>query len=514
MEYKWIRRSALIFFLVTSFFAMTWRVHWNSPDETANAFFIRQYVQTGSFRAAEPLNVVGENLVHPRAVQIARHDLVPGSFLGMLIFYGWIANILGVWIVPLLTPLIATIASLFFYKLITRLFDERIARWSFFLLLMQPAWVYYTARSFFPNVLFLSLLIIGCYYIVNGQGASVRNFFLSGLFIGAALAVRTAEVGWVMGALALLLYFEKKRVTWQQVSSLAIGIVIPFLFIFYHNTALYGNPLYSGYAQIDAEAVPAAFAWHFRSRLLSTLFSLLLPFGIKPAALFLNTYTYLLWMFWWFAVPMIFGYFLLRRVHVQRRYRFVFLFLCAWLLLYYGSWSFKDTTLAGPTLGTSYVRYWLPIFVFGLPFSVVALMHVRHLWLRHVLIGGIVLLSAGSVFWWSDESLFSLRTTAARATAITRAVLDRTPSSAVIVTERSDKLFFPDRRVIFNDPLDTVKMDRVIAKLQERVPVYYFTELQQHDIDFMNENRLLRYGVAWKEREEVGGQRLYTLRKI
>lgn len=521
-----MRRAAVLFFLVASFFAASWRGgHYNSPDETANAFFIRQYVQTGSLRVAEPLNIVGEDIIHPRAVAIIKHDLAPGSFLGMLLLYGWIAKIFGLWIVPFLTPLFATIASLFFYKLLRLLFDDRIARWSFFLLLIHPAWIYYTARSMFPNVLFLSLLIIGLYAIVTCYllHATWRRFFIAAVLVGAALAVRTAEAPWVLGVLALLWYAHRREIPWQKVVIVVAGIIVAFLPIFYHNTQLYGNPFYNGYSQIDSEAVPAAFAWHLQSRVLSTLFSLLLPFGIKPFVLLSHAYQYGLWFFWWLAIPMILGFVLLARSITgsqNQKNKSVSLFLCffvfaaAWLLLYYGSWEFRDTTLTGPTLGTSFTRYWLPFFVFGIPVAVHALFAVQRRGMRVGAMVVIVFLSLSTALLRGEESLLALRKTAGAGKKVTSAILARTQPDAVIVTERTDKLFFPGRRVIFNDPLDERKIDRIVATLRKRVPVYYFTELEKNDIDFMNERRLSQHGVAWRGEEEIGGQRLYHLENV
>ena len=507
------RSVAVLFFLVTSFFAATWGgTHFNSPDETANAFFIRQYVETGSLRVAEPLNVLAEDLLHPRAVAIAHHNLVPGSFLGMLLLYGWIAKILGLWIVPFLTPFFATIASLFFYKLVRAICDERVARWSFFLLLIHPAWIYYTSRSMFPNVLFLSLLIIGLYYLLT-----THYSLLTSLLIGAALAVRTSEAGWVLGGIALLWLFHRKEISWKRVVIFIVGVAIAFLPIFYHNNQLYGNPFYNGYAQIDSEAVPAAFAWHFQSRFLSTIFSLLLPFGIKPFVLLQNAYQYLVWFFWWFAVPTVLGFVLIVRKHRSKNvFMFVCLYVCMllWLVLYYGSWVFHDTTLTGPTLGTSYVRYWLPLFVFGIPFIAFALSKQQRFVMHVTSFCIIILLSSLSVFWNTGESLFALRKTASEGRSVREAVLERTSPSAIILADRSDKLFFPERRVIFNDPLDRRKIDRVMATLRERAPVYYFTELEAHDIDFMNERRLAQYGIRWAGGETIGGEYLYRLEKI
>ena len=515
-----LRFGALLFFLTTSLFSVSFsRGMFNSPDETANAFFIRQYVRTGSFRVAEPLNVIGEDIIHPRAVAIVKHDLAPGSFLGMLLLYGWIAKILGLWIVPLLTPLFATIASIVFYKLVRLLFDDRIARRSFFILLAHPAWIYYTARSLFPNVLFLSLLIIGLYLLFRCQ-LSVVSCQLSGIIIGSALAVRTSEAGWVLGALGLLWIFQQRQGAPLHARAPLVvlaGIVIAFLPIFYYNSELYGNPFYNGYSQIDSEAVPAAFAWHFQSRFLSTLFSLLLPFGINPLVLLQNAYQYLIWFFWWLAIPTILGVIMMARRKKLTTYNLqltTYIFVTSWLVLYYGSWQFRDTTLSGPTLGTSFTRYWLPIFVFGTPFAAIALTTFQREWARFFLFGCMIFLSASLLFARTGESFAAMRSTFSRNRSIKQSVLDRTESSAVILTERTDKLFFPERRVMFNDPLDQKKIDRVVSLLANRVPIYYFTELQKHDIDFMNANRLAQYNVAWSGGEEIRGQRLYQLEQL
>ncbi|MBI4281828.1 hypothetical protein HY625_03345, partial [Candidatus Uhrbacteria bacterium] len=515
MTSRFLSSSAILFFLVTSFFAVTWRGgHFNSPDETANAFFIRQYVQTGSFRVAEPFNVVAENIIHPRAVAITEHDLVPGSFLGMLLLYGWIAKIFGLWTVPFLTSLFALGAAFAFRSIITRIFDDRIARWSFILFLFHPALLYYTGRSLFPNVLFLSLLCIGVALLLSAR--THWRWFFGSLVIGLALTVRTAEVGWMFAVAMLLWYFYRREITWRRVALSLCAVAIAFLPIFLHNNSLYGNPFYNGYSQIDSDALPAVFAWHLQSRFLSTLLSLLLPFGIKPAVVLGNAYAYGIWFFWWMAVPTILGLVLYVRVFQSKRepraiFTVCFLLTAVWLFVYYGSWEFRDTTLLGPTIGTSYVRYWLPLFIFGIPYAAYALQSIKNDMMRRGAVAILFSLSFTVVFLQTPESLLPLYRTAQTDRAVTQSVLQKTDAAGVILTERSDKLFFPDRHVLFNDPLDQKKIDRVVALLADRMPVYYFTELEKHDIDFINERRLASYGVAWSGGEEIGGQRLYRL---
>jgi len=338
--------------------------------------------------------------------------------------------------------------------------------------------------------------------------------------------VRTSEAGWVLSILLIFLFLNRRRVSWSAIPLFILGVTLAFLPIFYENTQLYGNPFYNGYSQIDSEAIPAVFAWHFESRFLSTVFSLLLPFGVKPLVMLQNAYSYLIWIFWWFMIPIIFGAVLARNISSSvRQYLFFYSFGALWLILFYGSWSFQDSVLSGPTLGTSYTRYWLPVYAFGLPFAVIAFDALREFLKRgsqwviakmklfRLTMIGLALFSLLYVIVITPESLWVIRKNLTRAQAIQNTIVQKTESNAVLITERTDKIFFPERRVIFNDPLDEKKLQRILGKLIARVPVYYFTELDDRDITFFNEKKLARFGVAFGKGETILDQHLYRLQR-
>src|SRR3990167_9631452 len=192
----------LIIFIAYSFLAIKSSGKFTSPDEAANFYFTKQFAGNLSFKVAEPLNGIAP-IVAPRSIMVQKDALLPGSFFGMPLLYGAIGWFLGKWIILFLTPLFSAIAVFVFYKLINLIFDRRTALISAALMAVHPAFWYYTARGMFHNALFLDILIIGFYFIAKALIQNSTNcklqttkYFLAGLFIGIAVAVRTSEIIW------------------------------------------------------------------------------------------------------------------------------------------------------------------------------------------------------------------------------------------------------------------------------------------------------------------------------
>src|SRR4030043_212187 len=150
----------IIFFFFFSFLILgnsADRFTW--PDETANYFFIKNYIEHSNFSVAEPLNEIGNNLIKPRSFNVYQGNLVPGSFLGFLLIYGLIGKLIGIGLVQFLTPLLAILAGIFFYKILLKIFEPKIALISALLFFINPAWWYYANFAMLPNIAFLSFLI-------------------------------------------------------------------------------------------------------------------------------------------------------------------------------------------------------------------------------------------------------------------------------------------------------------------------------------------------------------------
>ena len=202
---------SVIFFLMTSilpnFQEKNNFLKFFSPDENANYVFTKLYAQTDNLYVFEKYNLIAEDIVRPRSYISENGFIKPVSFLGMTIYYGFLAKIFGVGIIPYLTPFFASLALIFYYLLIKKLFGSKNAFISSLLLFSFPVLIYYSTRSLFHNVLFLSFLIIALYFLavlfdkrITTPEKDKNNYFrklfyfdfliasLSGLFFGLAIA--------------------------------------------------------------------------------------------------------------------------------------------------------------------------------------------------------------------------------------------------------------------------------------------------------------------------------------
>ena len=560
----------------------------SSPDETANYFWIRQFAAGQPLYYFEELNSVGNNLIHPRSVNVIDGKNAPGSFLGLIFIYGSLAKIFSLGIVPYLTPFFSALGVFFFYLLLEKIFQSRpIAVISASLLAFSPAWFYYSCRGMYHNVFFASLLIIGLYFLwkvlanrscnnfqflplrgisqrgtispptedlpkgdnfsanlsvnnyASDEGGSLREgqinskfkiqnskfffYLLSGLLVGFALITRTSEIVWVALTVLLILILNFKKIHWPGfVLFLAAGFV-PFVVLFYYNQILYGAFVSAGYRVINDVFASGGLASA------GVLFQILItPFGIDPRSIFINGFSYLYQLFpIWSSLAFIgaFLFAILPTAIIKLNYkkRFVYLAYCflsaVYLLIFYGSWSITDRidqqTLS---LGTSYLRYWLPIYVISLPFIAVLFWHIAKLLIPHtfnsrqllsVLIsaGFITLLAMPTfnlVYCQTDESLFLLKNlveTRDKSALINNLI---GPDDVVIVYKQADKIFFPERKKIITDLVVPADYAAVKNLVQIR-NVYYYTYAPASTVAFISRRDFEPLGMALTAGQKVFG---------
>ena len=141
-------------------------LRFSAPDEQANYFFTKLFVQQSVLVYPEPLLEVSQDFVNTRSMTASLGEVKPVGFLGFALIYGTLAKIFSVGAIPFFTPVLSVLAALFFYSAIKRIFNKKIALVSSVLLLVHPAYWYYSSRALMPNVLFLDLLIIGLSLLV------------------------------------------------------------------------------------------------------------------------------------------------------------------------------------------------------------------------------------------------------------------------------------------------------------------------------------------------------------
>lgn len=520
---------ALIFFFVYSWFYLGTAAEtdkFNSPDEAANYFFIKNYVANETLKVFEPLNLETGGIIHPRSITTVGGYLVPGSFLGLILIYGWLAKIFTLGVIWWLTPCFALAAVLFFYGIIKNVFDRKIAQWSAFLLLVHPAFWYYASRGFFPNILFVSLILGGFYFLV-GRGKQKKlvlnylNYILSGLFLGLAMAVRLSEIIWVGAVFLLLFLIFRKNLKWSEVIIFLLSSGLAFIPVILYNQTIYGEPLTTAYNLGEGSLVGGGATWFVSA------VKFIFPFGLEIKNVLKNFSTYFVGMFWWISLPAAFGAAIfIKKLIAGKLDKKITAYLSfggmisLFLFLYYGSWFFYDNPAKEASIGTSYVRYWLPIYILSLPlvaFTISKLVDfIRPLkpkFFAALLCLIFILFGVKLVFFDKNDGLAYVYKNVHDYAMIAKEVNLLVPSEAVIIVDRADKIFFPEYRVIV--PLREKSTYAAIPELAKNLPLYYYgLPLVEKEMNYLYDGRLNREEVEIIEIKNFGAETLYQLKNI
>ncbi len=478
----------------------------NSPDETANYHFTKLFANKSELGFPDPILSESNNFVHPRSMTVVLDTVRPVSFLGMVVVYGALAKMFGVAMVPFFTPLLAVVAAGFFYLLVRKLFGHTTAVIAAILLLIHPGYWYYASRSMMPNVLFVDLCIIGFSLLIVSRHWIA--WALGGFLLSLSLTIRFSEVLWLMPLIVVsgLVFFRQMSIS--RVGAAAIGFAIPLTAFFLLNNAVYGDPLSFGYQTVDTgdairslehsrDILKGGIEGSVREILLdvqqalAAIIPYILPFGFTPATFFANFQNYGLWLFPWLVPPAILGVLftirdslivLFREKRLDARLYFLLatIGVGAWLVIFYGSWLFHDNIAKEITIGNSYVRYWLPFSIMALPFAAAGfsyfINHCPGKGMRNIvvvtIIGVFAIFSIQKVYWDSSDGLFQVADNIKRYRETALSIIQLTPSDAVIFSERSDKIFFPERRAaqVFNGFPEIP----LLPRLSRAAPVYYY----------------------------------------
>lgn len=434
------------------------------PDEMATAFFAERITDGLPIAARDPLIAAAANRMHPRSVNVRDSALVPGGFIGFPILLGTLGIWFGYGKTFLVTPLLAVVGVLSLMSIVRRVFDARTAWLTGVLAFTNPALLYYTSYVMLPNVAFASLALAGAAFII-----ARRWTFLGGLLTGLALFIRPNEAVWVVPVFVFLTMIPPLHLSpasqggemkknflplAKQGGGLRWGIPILGLLIGFSptllaNWAVFGHPFATGYSRFADAMSDVASPLEFSG-------SWLLPFGINVRLILSNLWNSTLKLFWWIVIPAIAGVVLvLRSKRAARDPQLAYLLVAAlvgiWLVIYYGSWPFTDVEILNlNTIGRSYVRYWLPAFLLFLPFVAVSIRRLgRYGSLMAVLC--MTFLSVRLVYWSAPESLWPVADRIFNYHLALYDIRNDVPRDGIIITWRTDKVVFPERRVAETD---------------------------------------------------------------
>lgn len=597
---------ALGFFLLTSAFIVLNQgagdyYRFSSPDESANYFFSRTFAESKKLSVFDPAGLISDGWTSPRSLRSDFGSLKPVSFLGIILVFGYLASILGVAVIPFLTPFFAALGIVFFYLLVKKVFNDKIALISAFLLSFFPVYIYYSIRSLFHNVLFVVFLVMGLYFTYNIKlkekkgnkkeikeneneikeeelkGSDVKKekmlakwksfkakffklkieknrllslvfSFFAGVFSSLALMTRTSEALWVLPLILLMAIFYCRRLRLSDIILFLSGFLLSFLPIAYYNQILYGSFFYGGYNELNRSmdevssigtTLFSSFSLEYWQQNFLKIKELVFYFGFKPLQSFKLAFSYIVKMFPLLSSVSILGFISLFFVNLKKPKKKINLYLLSgvlislFLIIYYGSWEFYDNPdTTQTTIGNSYTRYWLPIYMWLMPLAswflfnlTKALFSFKFIGkkLRSYLAFGLqslfVLVYAISslffVFFASQEGLSYARYNNIRARKSAEIVLENTEPDSVIITRYYDKLLFPNRRVIVATLPDDDLMP-IIDNLSDYYPIYYYYfQLKDEDINYLNERRLSPYNLSISAKKMTGiDTYLYSLKRF
>ncbi len=488
----------IIFFLIYSYLALSFprslsgepKLIFNSPDETANYFYSDLFAQKSTLKFIDPVNQFTNGLISPRSLRVIDGQTVPASFIGLPIIYGSLAKIFGTCSLAFYTPLLAILGIIFFYLLIKEIFNKKTAILTALFVFILPAYWYYATKGLMPNITFLVFFIMALYCFIKVLKSRQLIFYLFfGLFLALSLMIRTSEIIWMISLFFILTVYFRKKINWLF---LFLSILIFFLIfspVFYFNQQIYGSPLSLGYS-----LEMAGVSENIISQGINLLGMILLPFGFHPRLALNNLFNYTLGIFpLWSALALVSLLFIIIRLIVNKRilkteqklknelwYSLLFILMGGYLFIYYGSWPIHDyPDPEAVTIGTSYVRYWLPVYLFSLPLISIFLLKFLGRFkvglpvVTGCLVAVLFISSFSLVMLDREEGIYQVKRNILSYQKIANAVFKQTQNNAVIIAERMDKVFFPNRRVVFklNNVSDYLTIRRLI---ENNFPVYYF----------------------------------------
>ncbi len=478
---KWL----IIFILAITFIysAYIWLAphnRFNTPDEVVNSFFSERLANGENLRAPAPLNkIAGETIVRPRWVHILDNDIVLAGFIGfplILAIFGWVFSVS---VLPFITPIFAIFGLGALYLLGRDLINRRAAWLIIILTSVTPAYWYYHSRSFFHNALFFDLVLVGMWLWYQAlKKQKIIWYLLTGLILGLAISVRSSEVFWLATAFGVWSAYCYKQIIWRYIAWLVLGLILGIAPVLVVNYLTYGQLFIVGYS--GGITLPAAGG----ESITKFISQVILPFGFHPRVMWQIFLHYIVQFSWWWFILVLVGtgYVIKKWQTLSQEVKGLFLMslvVSAWLLVVYGSWWFSDNPdPTAVTLGSSYVRYFLPLYILGLwPAS----FYLADLWLKkygRIIVSSIIIifitLSANLVLWGKDEGLVFLQQRLWQFENVSRVVQGITPSDSVIVAPgRTDKFFWPERQVIVS--FASIREYQAVGRLVKAgIPVYLF----------------------------------------
>jgi hypothetical protein len=480
----------LAFFALYSFLIFsTWLPNWqewqhlifNWPDANANYFFVNIFSDYSIFQYFEVYNELTNNLLHTRSINVIDANLVPMTWLPVIAIWGWLAKLLGSFGVLFVTPALASISVYLAYRLTFYIFkDIDLAFLVALLLLPLAPWMYFANIVMLPHILFIFLVLSGWLLIVkHWQNNKILYWILGSLLLSLAVVVRPTEIIWLALLSIIILFWQRHKINFKKILIGLLVFVLIFIWFLYLNKFTYGSLFSFGYLNLQTGGVT------------SELSNSWLPFGFNLKLIISNFYKYFVSLqsfhFIFALAGLVLMLFKIKKgthnatTHVWQKYLKLYPIIFIIILLFYGSWDIADPLVKElNTISISYVRYFLPLYIWILPLTALGIkvlfynrdkLNYTAYWVIIIALG---IFSFKTAFFADNDGLLATRDNINIYYQQFAAVKDIAPQNSIIVTDRSDKIFFPYYKVVV--PQGDLPLWERLEDMTKYANIYYFTD--------------------------------------
>ena len=488
-----------------------------SPDETA-AYIAS--TRMGVWKPAAIAEPLAEEFpwLHPRSWISQGQYIVPIGFLGWPWFLSFF-SLMGEKF-PVFIGTIVILSSAYPLLHLLSAFGKRGAFWGTVLYLTYPPFILYANRSLFANGAVISGFIWSIFLLKSLTSRELSDkkrhvlILVTGLIIGLTIAVRPVEMLWILPWFIWAgqgITITKKHSAW-----FIVGLTLILLPLGFQALLIYGNPTISGY-QLSDNPLPYSLRSDVPVVVREGILDRVLPYGFHPRNILWNIksffFNYL--RAWMIPIVIFLGLYLpkIRRPKILKDLLHP-LWLSIWtavvLLVIYGSGIFLDHVQIGAvTIGNSFLRYALPI-VFLIAVS------IAYLWKRaeektHFIVAltilsvSLGLFGAYKAMSGDDESILTTRPELMRYAEVRESAGEWFDEKDVILSERSDKIFFPVFRAVSPLPKES-EIGRLVNGTDIQVGLYA-RPLSQKEKDTWK-----KFGVEVIELGSFAREKLYLLK--
>lgn len=501
-----------------------------SPDENGVFIAASHWAEQGSVAIDETLAKTIPWL-HPRSWISHDATVVPVGFLGWPWIISWFIKVLGSWFAPIAAMLIIASCIYPLYRLLRPIGKEH-AFIGVIVAVTSPAFLLYGNRSLFPNAAIISLAIWCAWlfrdFIISISKDDVKSrvlFVLFGLLSGLTLAIRPVEAIWIIPWFVVLGW--SWRPSAKQAMWIVLGLVIALVPLAWQAQVAYDGFWKAGY-WMKGNSIVTTTAPAPQNIYAPELF----PFGIHPKSIAWNVFAFLgMTLFPW-MVPLLVMFALVTIGIVKGdakldwfarlkkfasgtrgKYFLVSLWTMVFLVLYYGNGRYLDNILGGATIGNSFIRYLLPLgFLSGLALAWIYRLAAISKYGKPVVLAITVLLALTGIwraYAADEEGLLAGRSEVKRYQEIRQSAAQWFKPGDIILSERSDKIFFPMYRGV--SPLPPIDEARLLSSaIDQGVSVGLFVRpMAQSQADAWR-----KIGLEPIELGTFGREKLYRLQIV